>query len=79
MSSTSQRGQSRDADLGKKVHNDTKTRQAQANGNSEDSIEVNITKFAATYHGIEKGQLLQVEVREGGIVIKPFPTSRDDA
>ncbi|QIB76544.1 AbrB/MazE/SpoVT family DNA-binding domain-containing protein [Halogeometricum borinquense] len=57
--------------LGEKVHDDIKTRQAQQNGNSENCIEVNLTKFGKQYHGIEKGQLLEVEVREGGILIKP--------
>ncbi|GAA0304015.1 AbrB/MazE/SpoVT family DNA-binding domain-containing protein [Halarchaeum salinum] len=64
--------------LGEKVHSDTKTRQAQANGNSTNSIEVNITQFAATFHGIEKGELLEIEVREHGILIRPFTFGGED-
>ena len=61
-----------DGDVGEKVHDDVKTRQAQQNGKSENCLEANLTKFGKQYHGIEKGDLLEVSVHEGGIVIKPF-------
>jgi len=61
-----------DDDFGDKVHDDIKTRQAQQNGNSENCLEINLTKFGKEYHGIEKGQLLEVEVRENAIVIKEY-------
>jgi len=62
-----------DCEVGKKEHDDLKTRQAQQNGKSENCLEVNITKFGKQYHGIEKGDLVEVAVHEEGIVIKPYP------
>ncbi|MBP1987236.1 hypothetical protein J2753_001734 [Halolamina salifodinae] len=64
-------------DAGQKVHDDTKTRQAQANGNSENCLQVNLTRFGKDYHGIEKGQLLEVEVREEAILIKPYEIAKE--
>jgi len=70
-------GDSPPLDLGEKQHDDIKTRQAQQNGNSENCLEVNLTKFGKDFHGIEKGELLEVEVREEGIVIRPYEISRE--
>lgn len=64
--------------LGSKEHDDIKTRQAQQNGNSENCIEVNLTQFGKQYHGIEKGELLEVVVCEEGIVIKPYTISEEN-
>lgn len=64
--------------LGQKEHDDTKTRQVQANSNSENSLQINITEFGVNYHGVEKGQLMEVVVCEQGILIKDFDVSGDE-
>lgn len=48
------------------------TRCAQRNGNSPNSIMVNITEFGRDFFGVSKGDLVSVEVCENGIVLRPF-------
>ena len=66
------RNNSQTPEIGEKVHGDLKTRSAQQNGKSENCVEANLTEFGKDYHGIEPGDLLQVDVCEEGIFIQPF-------
>lgn len=57
--------------LGDKIHADRKQRIVHPNG-GDNSLDVNLTKMGVNVHGIEKGDLVEVEVREHGIAIKPL-------